>query len=345
MSPYPPAEPGAARGGTLMIDTLLAAGHLGLQNLIAPAALFFILGMAAGAARSDLAFPEATVKTFALYLMLCIGFKGGVEAARAGLSTDFLRAGLAGLGLSLSFPLIAFPLLRRLGGLDRATAAATAAAFGSVSVVTFAAGSDFLRSQDVAFGGYMAAVLALMEAPAILTGLLLARFRRGADSAGGTGILREVLLGGPALVLAGSFVIGALTGERGMAKLDLFVNPLFQGVLCLFLLEMGLVAARTLGEGSRLPPRLLAIGVVLPLTGASLGLTLSWLSGLGAGDAALLTLLAASASYIAAPAAMRLALPEARPEVYLTLALGVAFPFNLILGIPLYHAVATAMLG
>lgn len=326
-----------------MIETLFAAGQLGLQNLIAPAVLFFILGLAAGAARSDLAFPEATVKTFALYLMLCIGFKGGVEAARAGLSTDFLRAGLAGLGLSLTLPLIAFPLLRRIGGLDTATAAATAAAFGSVSVVTFAAGSDFLRSQGESFGGYMAAVLALMEAPAILTGLLLARASR--TTGRGAGILREVLLGGPALVLAGSFLIGALTGERGMAKLDLFVNPLFQGVLCLFLLEMGLVAARSLGQGAGLPSRLVVLGVLLPLTGAVLGLTLAWLGGLGRGDAALLTLLAASASYIAAPAAMRLALPQARAEVYLSLALGVAFPFNLIIGIPLYRAVAAVVIG
>ncbi|WP_340645903.1 sodium-dependent bicarbonate transport family permease [Phenylobacterium sp.] len=325
-----------------MIDALSAAAHLGLQNLLTPAVLFFLLGMTAGIARSDLALPEASVKTFALYLMLCIGFKGGVEAARAGLSPDFLRAGLAGLGLSLTFPLLAFPLLRRVGGLDRATAAATAAAFGSVSVVTFAAGSDFLRTQGQAFGGYMAAVLALMEAPAILTGLLLAR--PGGSGPGRGSILREVLLGGPALVLAGSFLIGLLTGERGLVKLDLFVNPLFQGVLCLFLLEMGLTAARSLGLGARLPIPLLALGVLLPLLGATVGLGAAWLARLSVGDATLLTLLAASASYIAVPAAMRLAAPEARPAVYLSLALGVAFPFNLILGIPLYRAAAAAIL-
>ncbi|CAN5824431.1 sodium-dependent bicarbonate transport family permease [soil metagenome] len=326
-----------------MIDALTTAGQLGLQNLITPAVLFFILGMTAGIARSDLALPEASVKTFALYLMLCIGFKGGVEAARAGLSPDFLRAGLAGLGLSLTFPILAFALLRRVGKLDRATAAATAAAFGSVSVVTFAAGSDFLKAQGVPFGGYMAAVLALMEAPAILTGLLLAR-AKGTGSGFGS-VLREVLLGGPALVLAGSFLVGALTGERGLAKLDLFVNPLFQGVLCLFLLEMGVTAARSLGLGARLPAPLLALGVLLPLTGATLGLGAARLAGLGTGDATLLTLLAASASYIAVPAAMRLAVPQAQPAIYLSLALGVAFPFNLILGIPLYRAAAAAVTG
>ncbi|CAN5486054.1 sodium-dependent bicarbonate transport family permease [soil metagenome] len=326
-----------------MIDALTTAGQLGLQNLLTPAVLFFILGMTAGIARSDLALPEASVKTFALYLMLCIGFKGGVEAARAGLSPDFLRAGLAGLGLSLTFPILAFTLLRRVGKLDRATAAATAAAFGSVSVVTFAAGSDFLKAQGVPFGGYMAAVLALMEAPAILTGLLLAR-AKGAGSGPGS-VLREVLLGGPALVLAGSFLVGALTGERGLTKLDLFVNPLFQGVLCLFLLEMGVTAARSLGLGARLPAPLLALGILLPLAGATLGLGAARLAGLGAGDATLLTLLAASASYIAVPAAMRLAVPQAQPAIYLSLALGVAFPFNLILGIPLYRAAAAAVTG
>lgn len=325
------------------MEALTAAGHLGLQNLITPAVLFFILGMTAGIARSDLALPEASVKTFALYLMLCIGFKGGVEAARAGLTPDFLRAGLAGVVLSLTFPVLAFALLRRLGRLDRATAAATAAAFGSVSVVTFAAGSDFLRAQGQAFGGYMAAVLALMEAPAILTGLLLARV--GGAGVKRASVLREVLLGGPALVLAGSFLIGALTGDRGLAKLDLFVNPLFQGVLCLFLLEMGLTAARNLGLGARLPAPLLALGVLLPLTGAALGLGAAWLAGLGVGDATLLTLLAASASYIAVPAAMSLAVPQARPAVYLSLALGVAFPFNLILGIPLYRTAAAMVTG
>ncbi|WP_304219563.1 sodium-dependent bicarbonate transport family permease [Phenylobacterium aquaticum] len=321
-----------------MFDTITAAAHLGLQNLIAPAVLFFVLGMGAGFAKSDLALPPGAVKTFALYLMLCIGFKGGVEAAKAGFHTGFLHAGLAGFALSLLMPLLTFPLFRTLGGLDRKTAAATAAAFGSVSVVTFATGSDFLKAQGVPFGGYMAAVLALMEAPAILTGLLLARSRDGVHRGGD--VLREVFLGGPALVLAGSFAIGLATGERGLAKLDLFVNPLFQGVLCLFLLEMGITAAQSLNHAARLPPRLLALSLVLPLAGAAAGLALARLGGLSVGDATLVALLAASASYIAAPAAMRLALPEAQPGVYLGLALGVVFPFNLILGIPLYRMAA-----
>lgn len=323
-----------------MYDTIASAAQLGLQNLVAPAILFFALGLVAGFARSDLALPAGTVKTFSLYLMLCIGFKGGVEAAKA--DGGFLQVGAMGLAVSFLFPPLAFLLLRRIGKLDRATAAATAAAFGSVSVVTFAAGSDFLKAQGVPFSGHMAAVLALMEAPAILAGLMLAS-AKGPKGKWGP-VLRDVLLGGPAIVLAGSFLIGLVTGERGLAKLDLFVNPLFQGILCLFLLEMGLTAARSLNDAARLPPRVAALGLVLPLLGASIGLTLARLGGLEPGDGALFALLCASASYIAVPAAMRIALPQAQPGIYLGLALGVAFPFNLIVGIPLYRMAAEALL-
>ncbi|MFN7304191.1 MAG: sodium-dependent bicarbonate transport family permease [Phenylobacterium sp.] len=328
-----------------MPDVLASAAALGVQNLLAPAILFFVLGLFGGFARSDLSLPAATSRTLSLFLMLCIGFKGGVEAAEAGLSEGFVRAGIAGLILSLSWPLVAYPVLRRLGGLERTTAAATAAAFGSVSVVTYAAGAEFLTSHGVPFSGYMTAVLAIMEAPAILTALLIAR--RAAEWTGAShsmgGILREVFLGGTALMLVGSFIIGLATGERGMARLDVFVNPVFQGALCLFLLDMGLAAARSLTDAGRPPVRVLALGIALPLAGAVAGYVASRLAGLAPGDSALLILLAASASYIAAPAAMRTALPEARPGVYLGLSLGVAFPFHLILGLPLYALAAGAL--
>jgi hypothetical protein len=327
-----------------MPEALTSAAALGVANLLAPAILFFVLGLFGGFAKSDLSLPASTSRTLSLFLMLCIGFKGGVEAAEAGLSEGFLRAGIAGLLLSLTWPLAAYPVLRRLGGLDRASAAATAAAFGSVSVVTYAAGSDFLAAHGVPFGGYMTAVLAIMEAPAILTALIIARRAAEGSGAGHSmgSILREVFLGGPALMLVGSFLIGLTTGEAGMARLDIFVNPLFQGALCLFLLDMGL-AARSLTDAGRPPARVLALGIALPLAGACAGYVASRLAGLAPGDSALLILLAASASYIAAPAAMRTALPEARPGVYLGLSLGVAFPFNLILGLPLYALAAGAL--
>jgi hypothetical protein len=318
---------------------------LAANNLLTPAVLFFALGLLAGLLRSDLAVPDATAKTLALYLMLAIGFKGGVEASRAGPTTDFFSAGAAGVILSFAIPAVAFYALRAVTRLDRTTAAATAAHYGSVSVVTFAAGSEYLRALGVPFGGYMVAVVALMETPAILSALLLA----GSDPAGKQGLrgnlLREVLLNGSVVLLVGSFVIGAVTGERGMAKLDLFVNPLFQGVLALFLLDMGLVAARRLREAKMMTVPLVLFALTMPLVSCALSIALSALLGVKPADAAVLAILAASASYIAVPAAMRIALPKADPGVYLTLSLAITFPFNLLIGIPLYHAVVATVLG
>lgn len=310
----------------------LAAG-----NLLQPAVLFFVLGILAGFARSDLAIPEGVVKTMALYLMLCIGFRGGVEAAHAGLSAGFLSSAAVAVLLSLGIPVVAFGLLSGFGRLDRATRAATAAHYGSVSAVTFAAAGEYLKIQGVAYAGYMAAIVALMETPAIVTGLVLAgrsggEGRKGPDWA----VIREVLLNGTVVLLLGAFVIGALTGDRGLKRIDLFVNPLFQGVLCLFLLEMGLVAARRLMDANRLTPVLVGFGLVMPLTSMLLALGLCALLGVPPENRALMAILAASASYIAVPAAMSLALPKADAGVYLPLSLGVTFPFNIIVGIPLY---------
>ncbi len=310
----------------------LAAG-----NLLQPAVLFFVLGMAAGLAKSDLAIPEGVTKTMALYLMLCIGFRGGVEAAHAGLSAGFLSSAAVAVLLSFGLPVLAFNALRLFGKLDRTTRAATAAHYGSVSAVTFAAASEYLLTQKVAFHGYMAAVVALMETPAILTGLLLAG-RAGIDQRKGVGgeMVREVLLNGTVVLLLGAFVIGAITGDRGLQKIDLFVNPLFQGVLCLFLLEMGLVAARRLMDANNLTLPLVAFGILMPLASMVIALGLCALLGVPAENRALMATLAASASYIAVPAAMSLALPKADSGVYLPLSLGVTFPFNIIVGIPLY---------
>lgn len=315
-------------------------------NLLAPAVLFFALGAIAGWLKSDLTIPDQVAKTLALYLMLCIGFKGGVEARASGLSVDLVSAG--GLGLVLSFvaPFAAYEALRRLGRLERVTAAATAAHYGSVSVVTFAAGSEYLRAIGVEFGGYMAAVLALMETPAILAALLIAGSRDGGSGARfKPALLREVLLNGAAVVLVGSFVIGAVTGVRGMERLDVFVSALFQGALCLFLLDMGLVASRRLSEAPKLNRRLIVFALGWPVLSAAIALAASAGLGLSLGDASLMAVLAASASYIAAPAAMRIALPKADAGIYLSLSLGVTFPFNLLVGIPLYHALARLMYG
>ena len=310
----------------------LAAG-----NLLQPAVLFFALGLLAGFGKSDLAIPEGVVKTMALYLMMCIGFRGGVEAARAGFSPGFGASAGVAVALSLALPVVAFTALGLFKRLDRKTRAATAAHYGSVSAVTFAAAGEFLHLQGIAYAGYMAAVVALMETPAIISGLLLAGPRHKAGEKGAfLEVLREVFLNGTVVLLLGAFASGALTGDRGLKKIDLFVNPLFQGVLCLFLLEMGLVASRRLMERNSLSLPVAAFGLLMPLVSATLALVLCQLVGVPVENRALMAILAASASYIAVPAAMQLALPEADAGVYLPLSLGVTFPFNIMVGIPLY---------
>jgi hypothetical protein len=312
-----------------------------LALLTSPAILFFFLGAAAAFARSDLSIPEPIAKAVSLYLMLCIGFKGGVEARAAGLNGDFLSAGAIGIALSALMPLLAFVILKRMPRLDRATACALAATYGSVSVVTFAAGQQHLAALGLASGGYMAAVLALMETPAILTALLLLNGAgRGVPGQRRT-VLREVFVGAATVMLLGSFLVGLVSGAAGMARLELFVGPLFQGALCFFLLDIGLIAARRLMDGGRkLSPAVVAFAIGFPLLSAGLALGLARLAGLDVGNAAMLTILAGSASYIAVPAAMRLAAPTADTGIFVTASLAITFPFNLTLGIALYTAAA-----
>lgn len=312
-----------------------------LALLTSPAILFFFVGAAAAFARSDLAIPEPVAKGLSLYLMLCIGFKGGVEARAAGFNGDFLSAGAIGIALSALMPLVAFVILKRVRRLDRPTLCALAATYGSVSVVTFAAGQQHLAALGLASGGYMAAVLALMETPAILTALLLLNGAGRGEPGRRRAILKEVFVGAASVMLLGSFLVGLISGEAGMTRLDLFVGPLFQGALCFFLLDLGLVAARRLMEGGRkLTPGVIGFALGFPLLAAAVALGLAQLAGLDAGNAALLTIMAGSASYIAVPAAMRLAAPEADAGVFVTASLAITFPFNLTVGIALYTSAA-----
>ncbi|QBX37442.1 sodium-dependent bicarbonate transport family permease [Brevundimonas sp. S30B] len=315
-----------------------------LALLTSPAILFFFVGAAAAFARSDLAIPEPVAKGLSLYLMLCIGFKGGVEARAAGFNGDFLSAGAIGIALSALMPLVAFLILKRVRGLDRPTLCALAATYGSVSVVTFAAGQQHLAALGLTSGGYMAAVLALMETPAILTALILLNGAGRGEPGRRRTILREVFVGAASVMLLGSFLVGLVSGDAGMARLELFVGPLFQGALCFFLLDIGLVAARRLMEGGRkLTPGVIGFAMGFPVLSAGVALGLARLAGLEAGDTALLTILAGSASYIAVPAAMRLAAPQADAGVFVTASLAITFPFNLSLGIALYTAAAVWM--
>lgn len=321
---------------------------LATANLLSPAVLFFALGFAGTMAGSQLTLPEAVAKTLSIYLMLAIGFKGGVAVAEHGLGIDIALALIAGMALSALIPLAAFALLTVMARLDRVDRAAVAAHYGSISIVTFVAGSEALRLAGLEFEGYLVAVAAVMETPAILVALYLARSARPATGAGeaksdprNEGLMSEVMLNSSVVVLVGSFVIGFLAGPKGLADIGPFIVDPFKGVLCLFLLDMGAVAGRGIRSGwKHMNPGLVLFGLIMPYVGAAFALAAGIVIGLSTGGVALLMVLGASASYIAVPAALRLALPEARPAIYLTLSLGITFPMNLTIGIPAYIALA-----
>jgi hypothetical protein len=314
---------------------------LALQNLLSPMVLFFVLGVGAAIARSDLSIPDAVAKLLAVYLLLSIGFRGGVEVNHHGLTLQLVLAILAGVLLSFAMPFLAYAILRLTSKLSPVDAAAVAAHYGSISAVTFVAVTGVLTQLAVPYDGYLVAVAAAMETPAIFAALLMAR-RGGSATGERSGFLRHVAFNGSIVVLIGAFAIGVVTGQRGMTMLKPFVLDAFPGFLCLFLLDMGMVAGRGLQQGLRhLTPPVCVFAVGMPLLGASAAAALALAIGLSAGSAAVLMTLAASASYIAVPAALRLALPEANPAIALTLSLGITFPFNLLLGIPLYIAAAS----
>ena len=318
---------------------------LAADNLLSPIILCFALGLAAAFARSDLTVPEAVAKGMSIYLLFAIGFKGGAAVADHGIDATLLLSLLAGGVLSFFLPFIAFGLLKTMTKLSVTDAAAVAGHYGSISIVTFVAASSVLQGQGIPGEGYMVAVAAVMEAPAILSALYLVT-KGGGKTDVDDGLVREILLNGSIVLLVGSFFIGLITGKEGLALIAPFIVSPFQGVLCLFLLDMGLVAGRGLREARGvLTKGVFAFGVLMPLIGSLFGLGTGLLLGLSTGGVALFMVLSASASYIAVPAAMRVALPEANPSVYLTLSLGVTFPFNLTLGIPIYVALATTFAG
>lgn len=318
---------------------------LAAANLISPIILSFALGLLAAFARSDLTIPEAVAKGMSIYLLFAIGFKGRASVAAHGVNGTLLLAVGAGVILSFGLPLIAFALLKVMTNLSKTDAAAVAAHYGSISIVTFVAATSVLEGRMIDAEGYMVAVAAAMEAPAILSALWLVS-RSGTGGKMEDGLMREIMLNGSIVLLVGAFTIGMITGEKGLAEIAPFIVSPFKGVLCLFLLDMGLIAGRGLRSAKgvvTLP--IVAFGIVMPLVGASLGLAAGLLIGLSTGGILLMMVLAASASYIAVPAAMRVALPQANPAIYLTLSLGITFPFNLTLGIPLYLTVAQMVTG
>lgn len=314
-----------------------------MQNFLDPTILFFVLGIIAGALRSNLEIPPQISRFLSLYLLMALGLKGGFALAKSGLTTEVAISLVCALLLAVMVPIAAYVLLRRfLNGYD---AAAVAATYGSVSAVTFITTVQYLDNQGIGFGGHMAAAMALMESPAIVMAVLLANLQRKRDArAGGlpeTGmslkhLLRESLTDGTPLLLMGAMLIGMLTGDAGKVAMQPFTGDLFKGMLAFFLLDMGLLAARNVGGLRGKSAWLLAYAVVGPLLHAGLALLLGKTFGMSPGNTILLMVLAGSASYIAVPAVVRQAIPEANPSLYFGMSLGLTFPFNILLGIPLY---------
>jgi hypothetical protein len=307
-----------------------------------PVILFFLLGALAGLIRSDLRIPAVLYESLSIFLLLAIGLKGGVELARYPIA-DLLFAAVCVVLAGALIPLIAYPVLARMGKLPRADAASIAAHYGSVSVVTFAVGSTFLAGQGVEAEGYLTVFLVLLEFPALMIGIWLARRGEGGGDWGK--VLHEVFAGKSIVLLLGGLAIGWVAGSEGLKPLDKLFFDLFKGMLAIFLLEMGLVAASRIGDLRRAGWFLAAFAIVMPLVSAALGITTGLLLGLSIGGTTLLATLYASASYIAAPAAMRIAVPEANPGLSIGAALGITFPFNLLVGIPAYHWLATTLHG
>ncbi len=324
-----------------------------LGNFLSPAILAFILGALAGFLKSDLEIPEAIAKGLSIYLMFAIGLKGGASLAASQVGIEVLPVFVAAFALSFFIPFVAFYLLKLTTRLSRENMGGVAAHYGSVSIVTYVTATEFLKTSGIGFEAYMVAVVALMETPAIISGLMLAQGKGAGNAASGKegkskinkDLMREILFNGSIVLLLGGFAIGWVTGPDGLDKVSgLFVDP-FQGVLCLFLLDMGLVASHRIRASRALSLPVVVFGLYMPVIGAGLGMISGFIVGLSAGGIALLAILSASASYIAVPAAMRLALPKADPGLYIPLSLGITFPFNIVIGIPLYTGLVLALVG
>jgi uncharacterized protein len=319
--------------------------NLILFNILNPPVLFFFVGMAAVLLKSDLEIPQPLPKLFSLYLLMSIGFKGGYEITQSGLSVEIAETLLAAIVMACIVPVYSFFILRVK--LDTYNAAAIAATYGSISAVTFITASAFLSKLQMSFGGHMVAALALMESPAIVVGIILVKaFAKRKQTDDGEmetldwgEVFREACLNGSVFLLIGSLIVGLLTGEAGWHKLKPFTEDSFYGVLCFFLLDMGLIAARRIRELFRTGPFVISFSVFTPVLNAMIGIGLAKIIGMSAGNALLFAVLCASASYIAVPAAMRITIPEANPSLYISMALALTFPFNIIIGIPVYFQI------
>lgn len=340
-----------------------------MQNLLDPAILFFVFGVLAGLVKSNLEIPPQISRFLALYLLMALGLKGGFALAESGMTAQVASSLACAVALAVAVPAMGYQVLKRF--VSPFDALAVAATYGSVSAVTFITAVQYLETHGLAFGGHMAAAMALMESPAIILAVVLANTVRkqatvpglvslgssgavlsaggpGASTRGGISIgkvLHESFTDGAQLLLLGAMVVGMVSGDAGHTAMKPFVGDLFKGLLAFFLLDMGLMAARNMPAVRGKSPLLLAYAVLGPLVHAALALGLAVMAGLSAGNASLLMVLAASASYIAVPAVLRHAVPEASPSLYFGMSLGITFPLNILLGIPVYIHLAHAVIA
>jgi len=332
-----------------------------MHSLLDPAILFFLLGILAGSVKSNLEIPAPIAKFLALYLLMAVGLKGGFALDKSGLDASVVVPLLACVAMAFVVPMMGYLVLRRIT--DPLNAAAVAAAYGSVSAVTFVTATQYLDAHGMAFGGHMAAAMVLMETPAILLALIWARriahrqqkmalatpqlptaTAQGSGAQGWGHWLRECFTEGAQMLLLGALLIGFISGETGQAIMKPFSGDLFKGMLAFFLLDMGVQVAKNFSHARQAPVLLWAYALVGPLVHAGIALALAAVLGLPVPDAVLLMVLSASASYIVVPAVLRHAMPQANPAIYLGLSLGLTFPFNILLGIPLYVAWAQSAL-
>lgn len=313
-------------------------------NLLSPMVLAFALGITATLLHSDLKLPDELYTTLSIYLLLAIGLKGGIALAETSLAV-FWAPAVATLLLGIIIPVIAYGVARKIGKLNVADAAALAAHYGSVSAVTFAAAQTFLDTVGVRYEGFMPALVAILEVPAIVVALLIAQVAGAPQDGDWRKALRELLTSKSILLLVGGMIIGWLAGPRGGKEVAPVFVDLFKGALTFFLLELGMVAARRFRDLPSAGLFLLGFGIIMPIFNGLLGVWFGSITGLSLGGSTILGVLSASASYIAAPAAVRIALPQANPGFYLTAALGITFPFNLAIGLPLYYTIASLIVG
>lgn len=316
------------------------------QNILNPVILFFFLGILSVFLRTGLEIPQPLPKFISIYLLMAIGLHGGYELSKSGLNSYvFLVLGLA-LLMAIIVPIYSFFILRLK--VDIYNSVAIAATYGSISAVTFITAVNFLQSIGESYSGFMVAAMTLMESPAIIIGLILLNiFARRSDegSLDIKELLRESFFNPSVYILTGSLIIGFITGEKGWKVVDPLFGQLFKPMLAFFLLDMGIVAARRLGEIKKVGMFLVAFAIVVPIINAIIAVFIANSVGMGKGDALVFAVLCASASYIAVPAAMRLSVPEANPSIYVTMSLGLTFPFNISVGIPLYYWLVNSILG